>query len=196
METKDFLNPTSMMTPGIAGAMTTGLTMPLVFAFDLKYKWVALVLSLVISYLVVSAYNWNLSRIESVAYWLLNSLIIFSVSVGAGVNINQPPDVTATEMDPTIKAILMKLNNEKVRNEEKLGSTFWISSAYAASGNEQNYNLETPQHTSQERVSEQAQEPRPLSDLSEEEIKTLQHYFEGEKKYIQQQQQYKKRWSW
>jgi len=196
MNAKDFLNPASMLTPGIAGAMTTGLAMPLVFAFDLKYKWVALALSLIISYLVVSAHDWKLSRIQNAAYWFLNGLIIFSVSVGAGVNINQPPDAIATETDPKIKEILMKLNAQKERDEEKAGSAFWISSANAAPGDEESHTISAQPDTSPEGVSEPGKKTSPHADLSEEEIKMLQRYLEDEKKIIQQQQQYQQRWSW
>lgn len=38
-EIKDFINPTSMLTPGIAGGLSASVAMPLVVRFDLKYPW-------------------------------------------------------------------------------------------------------------------------------------------------------------
>jgi hypothetical protein len=196
MNTNDFLNPTSMLTPGIAGAMTTGLALPLVLSFELKYKWVALLLSLIISYLVVSDHDWKLSKIKGVVYWLLNGLIIFSVSVGAGININQPPNIATTETDPNIKEILMKFHTQQKENERlTTGSSFWISSAHADTTNQDAINHSTHKAPSDGHFGLQKQN-KTHPKLTQKELKILERYLKNEKEAIEQQKRYHKRWSW
>jgi hypothetical protein len=194
MNAKEFINPTSMLTPGIAGALTTGLTMPLALAFDLKYKWVALSISLLISYLIVSNKEWEFSKLKSAAYWFINGLIIFSVSVGAGTNINPPPSTSANQVAPEIEEILKKLSAFDIIDSEKLGSSFWISNAYADSSNEEPVNHHTNQVAGGNNLNNGSEESD--EELSRDEVKMLKQYFTNEKKQIDQQEQYNKRWSW
>ena len=77
---RQFLNSKSMLTPGIAGAVTMLITNALALQFDLPGKWIALVLSFVLGMLVFSD--------RTSVFWLrgllyvLNSLIIFSMATG------------------------------------------------------------------------------------------------------------------
>jgi hypothetical protein len=78
---KDFLNPKSMLTPGIAGGITMLIGNTLWVQFGLQPKWAGLVISFVLALLVFTTIEIVLW--QRVAYWLLNSLIIFSVGLGA-----------------------------------------------------------------------------------------------------------------
>jgi len=88
----DFLNPKSMLTPGIAGALMMFLANALCAAFpEVAFRYVALGLSFAIGLVVLQAAKIQLS--EKAAYWFLNSLIIFSTGVGASniaANIEAP----------------------------------------------------------------------------------------------------------
>lgn len=76
-----FLNSRSMLTPGIAGAVTMMIANTLHQQFGLAPRWTALGLSFAMSLLVFTD--------KTVALWqrplvyLLNGLVIFSMAVGA-----------------------------------------------------------------------------------------------------------------
>lgn len=76
----EFLNPKSMVTPGIAGAMTTLLTATLANQFSVPSNWTALIISFAFGLLVaLGALPWW----QRAIFYVVNSLIIFSVAVGA-----------------------------------------------------------------------------------------------------------------
>jgi hypothetical protein len=82
--TKDFFNPSSMMTPGIAGAMTMTITNTFVRQFESIEPWsamVALIVSFLFGLLVVAAKT--MPYWQRLIYYILNSFIIFTVSVGS-----------------------------------------------------------------------------------------------------------------
>jgi len=80
-EVNDFLNPRSMLTPGIAGGITMTIANTLWVQFGLESKWTALVISFALSLLVFRAQN--IPFWEKIIYYGLNALIIYSVGVGA-----------------------------------------------------------------------------------------------------------------
>lgn len=77
----EFLNPKSMLTPGLAGSMTMFITNSLVGQFDLLPSITGLAISFLFGAVVFAA--------TATALWLrvvlyvLNSLLIFSVALGA-----------------------------------------------------------------------------------------------------------------
>jgi len=75
----DFLNPASMLTPGFAGAVAMMISNTLVHAFGLPPAWSALVLSFLLGSIVWVA---SVSLLRGTVYYVLNSLIIFSVAFG------------------------------------------------------------------------------------------------------------------
>lgn len=75
----DFLNPASMLTPGFAGAVAMMISNTLVHAFGLPPAWSALVLSFLLGTIVWVA---SVSLLRGAVYYVLNSLIIFSVAFG------------------------------------------------------------------------------------------------------------------
>lgn len=78
----EFLNPKSMVTPGVAGGVLTFLVNGLAQPFpEFEARYLALALSFVIGGIVIlSAARMKVA--ERVAYWVLNSLVIFVVGFG------------------------------------------------------------------------------------------------------------------
>jgi len=91
-EIKDFLNPKSMLTPGLAGGVTMMIANALWLQFSLPQKWTGLVISFLFGLLVFITENipyWQRS-----IYYILNSLVIFSIGVGSsalGASLEQKP---------------------------------------------------------------------------------------------------------
>ena len=72
----EFLNPKSMSTPGVAGALMMLLTNSFCNYFpEFQFRYVAIALSFLIGAVVFSATN--LKIWERGIYWLVNSLIVF-----------------------------------------------------------------------------------------------------------------------
>lgn len=76
----DFIKPESMLTPGIAGSTAMMITNTLYFNFGLSQQMTCLALSFVLGSLVFVAEN--TSMIKKSVYYVLNSLIIFSIAAG------------------------------------------------------------------------------------------------------------------
>jgi hypothetical protein len=89
-DTSEFLNPKSMVTPGVAGGLTMLITNALAKQFDLPGNWTSLMVSFLFGLLVFGA---ALSIAQRLVFYVINSLIIFSVAVGAnsaGQQLQQP----------------------------------------------------------------------------------------------------------
>lgn len=81
----EFFNPKSMSTPGIAGALMMLLANTVCSIFpEIAFRYVALALSFTIGTTVFSAASMKIW--ERGIYWIVNSLVIFSMGVG-GSNI-------------------------------------------------------------------------------------------------------------
>lgn len=77
----EFLNPKSMATPGAAGTMVMFVTNAICFQFpEIEVRWTAIILSFFAGAIVFSAKELHFTH--RAAFWVLNSLIIFSVGVG------------------------------------------------------------------------------------------------------------------
>ena len=93
VKVEEFLQPKAMLTPGIAGGVTMLIANALWVAFSLPPRWTALLLSFLLGLLVFVATP-RAPVWQRAVYYLLNSLIIFSVSIGAnyvGVGATRPP---------------------------------------------------------------------------------------------------------
>ena len=91
---EEFLQPKAMLTPGIAGGVTMLIANALWVAFALPPRWTSLALSFVLGLLVFVAKGGGVPLWQRAVYYLLNSLIIFSVSIGTnyvGVGVTHPP---------------------------------------------------------------------------------------------------------
>lgn len=78
---REFLNPKSMLTPGVCGGITMLITNTLVAQFGAPANYTGLIISCVLGGIVFAstAAVWWLRGI----YWVLNSLIIFSIALGS-----------------------------------------------------------------------------------------------------------------
>lgn len=76
-----FLDSRSMLTPGLAGAVVMLLTNTLYQQFSLPQRWTALALSFGLGLLVFS--DRRSALWQRALLYILNSLIIFSMAVGA-----------------------------------------------------------------------------------------------------------------
>lgn len=76
---KDFLHPASMMTPGLLGALTMMITNAFTYNIGGPPSWIALGLSFLCGTLV---WITGVSTFQKWVFYILNSLIIFSVAAG------------------------------------------------------------------------------------------------------------------
>lgn len=101
MDAKDFLNPSSMLTPGIAGSVAMMISNTLWLQFELPQKWSGLGLSFALGMLVFAA-GTAMPLWQRGIYYVLNSLIIFSMAVGAttlGHVVTSPQSVRTSALD-------------------------------------------------------------------------------------------------
>ena len=77
----EFLNPKSILTPGLAGGLTMLISSTLWVQFGWEVKWTAIAISLAISFLVVRGMK-NVPLLERIIYCSLNTFIIFSMGLG------------------------------------------------------------------------------------------------------------------
>lgn len=80
LEIREFLNPRSMVTPGIAGGVAMLIANTLWLQFEVPPRWTALVVSFLCGLLALAGAG--LPAWQRLVYYVLNSLIIFSVGVG------------------------------------------------------------------------------------------------------------------
>lgn len=78
-----FLNPNSMITPGAAGALTMGISTAIVAGFDLPVAWTGLGISFLLGTIVFVGTAGASIPIRFL-YYVINSLIIFSIAAGTG----------------------------------------------------------------------------------------------------------------
>ncbi len=82
LKLNEFLNPKSMLTPGLAGGFTMVISSTLWVQFGWETRYTAFAISLAISFLVVQGMK-NVSLLERIIYCGLNTFIIFSMGLGA-----------------------------------------------------------------------------------------------------------------
>ena len=102
VKVEEFLQPKAMLTPGIAGGVTMLIANALWVAFSLPPRWTSLALSFLLGLLVFVATT-RVPVWQRAVYYLLNSLIIFSVSIGTnyvGVGVTRPPAQQTSTVQP------------------------------------------------------------------------------------------------
>ena len=103
VKVEEFLQPKAMLTPGIAGGVTMLIANALWVAFSLPPRWTSLALSFLLG-LLVFVTKGGVPLWQRAVYYLLNSLIIFSVSIGTnyvGVGLTHPPTRQTNVVEPT-----------------------------------------------------------------------------------------------
>jgi len=98
-----FIDAKSMITPGVAGTIVMLVTNALSGSFSLPGRWVALVLSFVCGLIVFG--DKKLSLPPRIAFYVLNSLIVFATAVGTnGIGAaasSEPAPAVASAATPT-----------------------------------------------------------------------------------------------
>jgi len=90
---QQFLTPEAMVTPGVAGSLTMTISNVLALNFDWPRAWIGLIVSFVFGILVLVSTK---SLLTKLAYYVINSLVIFCVAIGAnGIATAQPEKATA-----------------------------------------------------------------------------------------------------
>ena len=77
---EEFLTPEAMLTPGVAGSLTMMITNALAVNFAMPRAWIGLGLSFLFGLLVLVSTR---SMLVKGVFYVLNSLVIFCVAVGA-----------------------------------------------------------------------------------------------------------------
>jgi uncharacterized membrane protein len=99
----DFLNSKSMITPGVAGGVVMLITNTLSSQFGLPAKWIAITVSVLLALLIFFADQGTQIGAKIVVF-LLNSVIIFAVSVGTNTVAGAKPATTIQSTPPTESA--------------------------------------------------------------------------------------------
>jgi len=82
MRTQEFLNSRSMLTPGLAGALTMTISNALWLEFGLPQKYVGIAISFLIGVLIVFSDKALIKFWQRLVFCVLNSLLIFSIAAG------------------------------------------------------------------------------------------------------------------
>lgn len=104
MEWKDFLNPRSMLTPGIAGSVVMVIANTMWLEFMIPQKWTALVLSFLI--IVPILMQFGVSLLENIIYFMFNGLIIFALSVNTNFAGRKLQDIVASDQKAPISEVV------------------------------------------------------------------------------------------
>ena len=81
----EWLTPSSPATPSALGAVLVTVSLPLADVSGISFKWITLILSLALGGLVVLSIKEDMARSLRSLYWVFNSLLVFSVSLGIGI---------------------------------------------------------------------------------------------------------------
>ena len=191
-EVKEFLNPKSMMTPGVAGGLTVTISLPIAVQFGLSFKWIALSVSLLLSFIVVLPFEDVKSKILKGLYIILNALIIFSVSMGAGITIDPPPKLP----------VLSKNHQFEPNKINSLFCSLFSMSAYARD----NVIIESNQNEDKKSAQEDDPDEKEQQKLKDELRRNKERLEQEEAAILKQnkdieqyrimRETYDKRWSW
>lgn len=201
-EVKDFLSPSAMLTPGIAGGLTVSISLPLAVHFDMSFKWVAMVVSFLFGLLIIYSFTGPLSKPLRALYWVLNSLIIFSVSVGTGVAVDSPPKPPALplvleknaahpDMDwPSLSQLLHRVTGIRTVFAAEPAPP----AAAATTPTDQETNV--PPREMEQRVQQLEEARKAAEERAERERELREETAQRLQAYQQQLQRYYRRWSW
>ena len=155
----EFLNPKSMITPGVAGAMVMLIANAIVSQFpEAPFRWVITTLSFLVGTVVF--YAVNMPIVQRFAFWAVNSLIIFSVGIGTSnvaANVQRSSGVAASTTVGLVLDVL--LPSAHAQSASQTGATAaaaqrlpGASAANSLSCEEQNAKLRAELDESQRRI--------------------------------------------
>lgn len=103
---KDFINPKSMVTPGVAGALVMFLANGLIFQFSIDkpvVPYVFLILSYAVGLFLLA--DMTVKGFSKVGLYMINSLIIFCMATGSNTVGDKVTSNSKTEIEKTIPAL-------------------------------------------------------------------------------------------
>lgn len=120
MKWTDFLNPRSMLTPGIAGSVVMVIANTLWVEFMLPQKWTALVLSFIL--IIPILMRFSASMIENIIYFMFNGLIVFALAIntnfagGKLTQFNLPEQGTpfASEVNSSLSTLAYRSDDVRI----------------------------------------------------------------------------------
>ncbi|MGE4551977.1 MAG: hypothetical protein AB7D57_02630 [Desulfovibrionaceae bacterium] len=123
---QNFLQPQSMLTPGIAGALVLTISLPVTACIGIKFNWVALALSFLIAILIIQQGKIKSLSLQGISYTVLNALIIFASCTGAMDKVNPRPEI------PTLDPQILKMLQVPTNGAGAAAEPFWApASAHA-----------------------------------------------------------------
>jgi len=190
-DAREFLSPTSVLTPSAAGGLIVTIALPLADGFDLSFKLVALIVSFLLGLLIVLSGREPMTRSVRLLYVVLNSLIIFSVSLGIGISVDSPPPATLSP-NTEIKKILEQISTQPVPLARLSPGFKGISSAFA----EEPKSSTLSKKSSSDKGSSSQGQKSAQTELTKEQLESLSKYLLQQRELEQKQQKHNKRWSW
>lgn len=104
---QEFLNPKSMITPGVAGGLVMLLANGLIFQFEIgkpMIPWTFLILSYLVGLFLLR--DFKVKAMEKIVLYLLNSMIIFCMATGS----NAVGNKVASSADDEIKGGILPID--------------------------------------------------------------------------------------
>lgn len=186
-KTQQWLTPNSPVTPSALGALLVTVSSPLSDKLGISFLWITLFLSLGLGMLVVLSIKEEITVALKGLYWVFNSLLVFSVSIGIGQS-SSPLPPQAPLLPPEIQSIIgySAPSLPSGLSLELIG----IKSALAQDP-QSNSSSETRSIETDDRDSSNIE-----TELTNEQRDALRRYLEAQKKYQEDQQKYIKKWSW
>lgn len=99
-----FLNPRSMLTPGVAGSVVMVIANTMWIEFMIPQKWTALVLSFLI--IIPILMQFGVSLIENIIYFMFNGLIIFALSVNTNFAGRKLQDIVSRDQKVSVSEVV------------------------------------------------------------------------------------------
>jgi hypothetical protein len=186
----EFFSRGSSITPSAAGAVVVTISLALSDTFGTSVKWIALALSILLGLLLVLSIAETSTKALKGLYWVFNSLLVFSVSVGLGISVDSPQD-KPPKLPHEVELLLKeRLSTSSHSPENYWPGLFGLGTAFAQDKKEANSNSNDAK---KEAAAKEASASKPLT--PEQTQKTNQYLREIEA-YKKSQERFNRRWSW
>jgi len=151
--------------------------------------WMNLIVSFLVGMLIVYSIQDQIRPVQRALYFILNSLIVFSTSVGVAVNVNGPP----TPPTPPELKIGMHEQEPVGTHRSALLTILGIAPAMAAQHGKPAAQVLPVGKPSGQGAASQTSE---RVELTKEQIEKVNRYNRDREDYIKKQKEYDDRWSW
>jgi hypothetical protein len=188
-QSPEWLTPNSPATPSALGAVLVTVSLPLADETGISFKWITLVLSLGLGALVVLSIKEDMTRYLRSLYWVFNSLLVFSVSLGIAISAAPPPS-PPPPLPQAILNLLQEPGSGHVSNELP------IQLGLVGVARAQPPTPVSPSEDTRPEGRADSPEDRPQTQLTEEQKEELRRYLESQQQYQSDQERFHRRWSW